>query len=223
VVGAPTSGWDWSKVQVSPLFVYRGHIEVFFGAKAAPGASPFAANANAIVQSNTVRCCGGCPMEARRAGPASRGLSRSHGLWASGSLQRGTLWTPFLSCAARGRRRCLGAACPPARPLATPTPTPPPAHPHTTPPLAHSPQDLTNLGTVLAVGDVNGDGSPDLLAGCPLARGDPALGTSAIQRGQVLVYYAGPAWTAGTVRNDTDADVTVYGEGQVGGSGGEGE
>ncbi len=42
--------------------------------------------------------------------------------------------------------------------------------------LAGTLQDLTNLGMTLAVGDVNGDGHNDLIAGSPLARGDPSLG-----------------------------------------------
>ncbi len=76
---------------MSPLFIYQGHVEVYFGSKVPAGQSPFQPNADVIITATA---------------------------------------------------------------------------------------DLTNLGTVLSVGDVNGDSHPDLLIGNPYARGDPALGQS---------------------------------------------
>jgi FG-GAP repeat len=75
---------------------------------------------------------------------------------------------------------------------------------------------LTNFGTVLSTGDVNGDGNLDLIVGSPIARGDPSQGDAAIQRGVVNVFFSGSKWMAGLHTNDSVADITLYGQDQFG-------
>ncbi len=69
---------------------------------------------------------------------------------------------------------------------------------------------------MLAVGPINADGAADLIVGCPIARGDPALNTTAIQQGAVFVFYASASqWPSGTSALDTQANVVYYGGSQV--------
>ena len=50
-VASPTSGWNWTEIEVVPAWIYRGHVSVFFGRK---GAS-LPETPDYVISSSTVR------------------------------------------------------------------------------------------------------------------------------------------------------------------------
>ncbi len=79
--------------------------------------------------------------------------------------------------------------------------------------VIHGADANDRLGTSLAVGDVNGDGIPDIVVGAPGGDGPAETRSGA---GEVYVVFGGPHLTRGTVRDMAGlvapgADVVIFG------------
>ena len=64
------------------------------------------------------------------------------------------------------------------------------------------------MGTALAIGDVDGDGRADLVVGAPMSGG---LGNASFQAGEVYVFYGSDKLTGQIDLAKVSADLTIYG------------
>ncbi|MCS6817688.1 MAG: VCBS repeat-containing protein [Blastocatellia bacterium] len=79
--------------------------------------------------------------------------------------------------------------------------------------VIHGADPNDRMGTSLAVGDVNGDGIADIIAGAPGADGPGEMRSSA---GEIYVIFGGPHLTRGTIRDMAGlvapgADMVIFG------------